>query len=102
MSLYPNVERRDTGPDWMDKTAYTEAQRLADRAALFREREERSAQPAVDAIRALHQDTFTEAAAIVIIRALSCRIAESAWAGTDAGETAVGTLDDLSDDMEVL
>ena len=31
---YPNVERRDTGPAWMDKTAITEAQRREIDAAM--------------------------------------------------------------------
>lgn len=102
MSLYPSVERQDTGPAWMDKTAYTEEQRLAERAAIWRANEEAAAQPVIDAIGALSQRSFSKYSAIAIIRALSCRIAGSDWSDTEAGETAIGTLDDLSGDLEVL
>lgn len=99
---YPNVERRDTGPAWMDKTATTEEQRLAERAEIWREQEVARVQPAIDAIRNIPQRNLTKDAAISIVMALSCRIASGLWAKTEAGETAVGTLDDLAGDLEVL
>ena len=102
MNAYPNVERIESGPAWMDKTAYTEEQRLAERADIWREQEEAAAQPVINAIRTLGANKLTQHAAVAILRALSCCISESAWAGTDAGETAVGTLDDLSDDLNPL
>lgn len=102
MNAHPNVERRDTGPAWMDKTATTEAMRLAERAATWRANEEAAAKPVIDAIGALSQRSFSKYSAIAIVRALSCRIARSDWSDTEAGETAIGTLDDLSGDLEVL
>lgn len=102
MNAHPNVERRDTGPAWMDKTATTEDMRIAERAEIWRANEEAAAQPVIDAIRALSQRSFSKHSAIVIVRALSCRIAASTWAKDETGETAVGVLDDLSDDLEVL
>lgn len=102
MNTYPNVERRDTGPAWMDKTATSEEQILRERAEIWREQEVARVQPAIDAIRNIPQRDLTKDAAIAIVMALSCRINGSTWARTEAGDTATGALDELAADLEVL
>lgn len=106
MSYFPNIERIDSGPAWMDKTAYTEEQRLADSEYMAKQEAaalaDLYAAPALSAIRAIPVGKFSKDVLRNILFCCAAIVVKSAWQDTDAGELAVGAMDDLANDLEVL
>ena len=105
MNQTDNVERIDTGPVWMDKTAYTEAHRLADSEYMAKQEAaaiaDLYAAPALSAIRAIPLDKFSVDVVRQVLHCLAARVIQTKWQDTDAGELAVGVMDDLANDLEV-
>lgn len=101
-----NLERIESGPAWMDRTATTEEARLADSTYMDKQEAEALADlyasPALRAIRAIPLEKFSTDVLRSILSCLTARVTQAAWKDTDAGESAVEVLDDLYNDLEVL
>jgi hypothetical protein len=57
--------------------------------------------PALTAIRKITQSAFSERVAVLIVRCLATRIADSNWAHLEHGTDAINVLDELSDALEM-
>ena len=103
MSYQPNVEKIESGPEWMDKTAYTEEQRLSDSAYMARQEEiaiaDLYAAPALNGIRAIPANKFSKDVLRQILFCLAAQVIKADW-DKDVSETAVGVMDDLATDLE--
>jgi len=106
MSYLPNIERIESGPAWMDATAYTEEHRLSDAEYMAKQEAEALADlyaaPALSAIRAIPDAKFSKDVIRQILFCLAAKTFKTQWADTDAGNTAIGAMDDLANDLEVL
>lgn len=106
MAYHPNIERIESGPAWMDRTAYTEESRLADSAYMAKKESEALAElyaaPVLAAIRSIPPAKFSKDVLKAILFCLAARVVQTEWKDTDAGETAVGAMDDLANDLEVM
>ena len=106
MSYLPNVEKIESGPEWMDSTAYTEEQKLMDAAYMARQEEIALADlysaPAMNAIRAIPNKKFSKEALKNILICLASKVTQSDWMDTEAGETSFGSLNDFANDLEVM
>ena len=106
MSYLPNIERIESGPAWMDATAYTEEQKLMDAAYMARQEEIALADlysaPALNAIRAIPNGKFSKEVVRNILFCLASKVTMSDWKDTEAGETTVNSLDEFAGDLEVM
>ena len=106
MGYLPNIERIESGPAWMDATAYTEEHRLADAEYMAKQEAEALADlyaaPTLKAIRAIPSPKCTKEVIRQILVCVAAKVLTADWAETEAGQTAAGGIDDLASDLEVL
>jgi hypothetical protein len=86
-----NIERIESGPAHLDKTAGDTS--IEDTSA---------ADAAILAIKAIPQSLFSERVCAAIVCALANRVSDSNWAHTAQAIDAMGALDDLHDELVYL
>ena len=86
-----NIERIESGPAHLDKTAADPT--IEDTSA---------ADAAIAAIKGITQSLFSERVCAAIACALASKVSESNWSHTDTADAAIEALDELHDELVYL